>query len=484
MNDTIKVGLDFGTHQTKICVQTTPDEGHGEPKYEFFKFVDFDGNSSYFLPSVIQLNDDDTLSYGYVDPKREKHEIPYPQKEKVVYQDFDAEEECIKILQKYRCDRDSKDDISSIAKMLDIKRQKDYKKYQTNLFKAEEKYKEELREYKNRRCLYRYFKQATFTNHIWEKDIDENLLSIWYLSYVIFKLEEAYGTNFSINMGVPADDETFEEKKEKAFRILASAYKLVETVYENDISKFLGEKINDLMKKTEYVSYSSTLREEFYYISVFPEAYASLITLTLKGKLTDGMSITVDIGGGTTDISFFVVNGKTPLIYRYWSIPKGLNYIAEESGFDYSEGDFYNQSSDDIINKYNDNKQEIVSDLVLKLIKDVSLKKGISKRNLFSSLEGRVVVYAGGGSIYDGLATPIHYFTEVHRIGHNMWREEQIIDKSTVQDACYLLTIAFGLSLAKDENDVQLCSIDEFLGDINKTKDDEPRDKYIDKDVC
>ena len=32
--------LDFGTHQTKICIQRTPDEGRGEPNYEFFKFID------------------------------------------------------------------------------------------------------------------------------------------------------------------------------------------------------------------------------------------------------------------------------------------------------------------------------------------------------------------------------------------------------------------------------------------------------------
>jgi len=70
--DSIRVGLDFGTHQTKICIQSTPDEGHGEPNYEFFKFMDLNGDNQYFLPSTIQINKDDTLSYGYVDPKTEK----------------------------------------------------------------------------------------------------------------------------------------------------------------------------------------------------------------------------------------------------------------------------------------------------------------------------------------------------------------------------------------------------------------------------
>ena len=70
--DIIKIGLDFGTHQTKICVQRTPDEGHGEPIYEFFTFNDLVGTKNYFLPSVVQINSDNTLSYGYVDAKRIK----------------------------------------------------------------------------------------------------------------------------------------------------------------------------------------------------------------------------------------------------------------------------------------------------------------------------------------------------------------------------------------------------------------------------
>ena len=72
-NDIIKIGLDFGTHQTKICIQKTPDEGHGEPSYEFFSFDDPEGEKSYFLPSIVQINQDDTLSYGFVDRSKEKH---------------------------------------------------------------------------------------------------------------------------------------------------------------------------------------------------------------------------------------------------------------------------------------------------------------------------------------------------------------------------------------------------------------------------
>jgi len=79
--DEIRIGLDFGTHQTKICICRIPDEGHGIPEYEFFKFVDLDGNEQFFLPSVVQINKDDTLSFGYVDPENEKEGLPFPRLE-------------------------------------------------------------------------------------------------------------------------------------------------------------------------------------------------------------------------------------------------------------------------------------------------------------------------------------------------------------------------------------------------------------------
>ena len=51
-----------------------------------------------------------------------------------------------------------------------------------------------------------------------------------------------------------------------------------------------------------------------YRINVFPEAYASLIGLTSRGKLSSGMSINADIGGGTTDISFFIVKDRSLMV--------------------------------------------------------------------------------------------------------------------------------------------------------------------------
>lgn len=60
----VKIGLDFGTHFTKICVEDSTDKRN--KRYLFQKFYDQEGKPSYVLPSVVQLNKDKTLSYGFV----------------------------------------------------------------------------------------------------------------------------------------------------------------------------------------------------------------------------------------------------------------------------------------------------------------------------------------------------------------------------------------------------------------------------------
>lgn len=66
----ITVGLDFGTHQTKVCIENKSDARN--PIYSFFKFQDLEGNNSVILPSIVQINKDNTLSYGFVDKKKSK----------------------------------------------------------------------------------------------------------------------------------------------------------------------------------------------------------------------------------------------------------------------------------------------------------------------------------------------------------------------------------------------------------------------------
>ena len=479
--DEIRIGLDFGTHQTKICIQRVPDEGHGVPEYEFFKFADQNGVEQYFLPSVVQINKDDTLSYGYVDPKDEKTGFPLPKME--IIKRWDAsriDEDAEALYEKYSMPYEDKEaSMNAIVKMLKVKYEIDDGRFNERIAAAHAKYDKEMEAYNHERNLFRNFKQATFAEYPWVGKFDSDILCVWYLAYVFFLLEDVYPDGFAINMGVPTDDKTYKEKRELGTRILLSAIHLVEEVYSNDLRKFLNEKVDDLVKKTEILSFSEDDKES-YMINIFPEAYASLIGLTSRGKLSEGMSLNADIGGGTTDISFFIVRNKIPKIYKYWSIPRGLNYIAEMSGFGYSEKDFINNASQEIIDKFNRKKDEIVYILTKNLI-DLVRAHGIFKSNLLDALKDRILVYNGGGSTYPEISNPIYLFTDVKVADAELWAEEIVKDKSKVSKLFNLLTTAYGLSVSENDSDVVLCDFDSLLASYYNSGKEH---KEIDKDVC
>ena len=62
-----KIGLDFGTHQTKVCIVDYSDKRNR--RYIFYRFKDLHGKERLTLPSVVQVNKDGTLSYGYTDER-------------------------------------------------------------------------------------------------------------------------------------------------------------------------------------------------------------------------------------------------------------------------------------------------------------------------------------------------------------------------------------------------------------------------------
>lgn len=484
MNDEITIGLDFGTHQTKICVQRKPDEGRGEPNYEFFLFSDLNGDLQYFLPSIIQINDDDTLSYGYVDSRRLKAEPDEPIKQQIqLEEEFNVVDLADKLYKRYANDNNTPEDKVYLSQMLQIHLQNIKVRNAKRSEEADKEYDALLRDYKNSKNLFRYFKQATFIGGEWNRitSISNRTLCVWYLAYVIFLLEEKFGANFSINMGIPADEEKYEVKKKLAVEILATSYSLVEDVYQNDFEKFLNEKYQDLLAKTEHKMYSAELKDE-YVINVFPEAYASLTALTSRGKLPEGMSLTADIGGGTTDISFFTIEEGLPMIYKYWSIPRGLNYVAERSGFDYADGDFSQKVQQEVVDKYNRKKLEHVYNLIKDLQRRIKEETSIPVQNLRDALKDRILVYSGGGSTYDFLTTSIDTFTDVRVIDGSIWKEEDIKDKTAITKLSMLLSTAYGLSVSKSDEDVKLKSYSTLFANLPKKHDNERPE--ISKDQC
>lgn len=439
----ITIGLDFGTHQTKVCAEII--DGN-ELTYQFSKFKDRNGIEQYTLPSIIGITEKGLLQYGY---------LPNNFKGKII--------------------RDFKQNVFCTTKRPSMS-----------------------------------FEDAIY-------------YSIWYISYVIFQLEERYGINFTIQMGVPTDSDKEHMAKAKQIvkQIVLSAYKLVEEVYSNNINDFLSTPINVLKQKTKITNQFDNMDP-----LVFPEAYACLRPLISQGKIPTGMNLMVDIGGGTTDISFFTIENNQPQVYNFFSIDKGLNYLIKVDERYKNHDDSINIIEQQIINNSKDKQQKkVFHDLKLlgtKLLEIISHNdkealnieldsnvnnsdeideerkkiyfreieaickileenikhefkdnvKGIPLQNLLDALQNRPIVYCGGGSTFKVLRKTYQGYTDKKQISHTEWDQKSVVDMEYIKqhNLCPILSTAYGLSKGAVDDNITMKSFNDLfkhLRDIN-----------------
>ena len=371
----ITVGFDFGTHQTKVCIE---DKKGVETHYKFLRFQNLEGDLLYTLPSVIYIDDDRKIHYGFA-----------PQ---------------------------------------------------------------------NKNCtVYRYFKQAVFRNRdshnmkLWEAAF----YTIWYLSYILFDLEKEYGNLFSIQMGAPTDSARLDDVKAIAVSLIASAYNLVEKVFENDKQKFLECDFDTLIEKTEIIRFSEKVKSDAG-VLVFPEAYACLKPMIGRGKVSDGMNLIVDIGGGTTDISFFTIEEGKPQVYDFFSVDKGLNFLT---GIDVKSAD--TPPSNFIIPQ----RAKILQTEILRLCINLEERLKIEFKSqtnlevsrLRNALKNRPLIYTGGGSTFNEILKPYMEFKELHTISYDNWKSKFFDDKELFENIslCPVLSTAYGLSISVATDNIE-----------------------------
>lgn len=394
----ITVGLDFGTHQTKVCIENK--EGV-ELNYTFMKFEDPYLRELYTLPSVIGVDNDGLLHYGYLN-----------------------------------------------------------------------------RNFKGR--IFKYFKQSAFdatASNIMSQE-EAWCLSTWYLAYIIFDLEDKYGQQFAIQMGAPTDSSHVERAKQIATRIVASAYRLVEDVFTNDKAKFLATPINELREITEIVPFSQETKLK-YDLLVFPEAYACLMPLISQGKLETGMNLMIDIGGGTTDISFFTIDKNKPQVYAFYSINKGLNFLTHADDDDQSRIDpnvtDFNTIDMSCVEILEADIRNICFRIRQDLVKELTDKTSFHPKRIQRALNGRPLIYSGGGSTVNQLRIPYDSYLDVKQISHNQWKDESVEDiEYIIQDNMSpILSTAYGLAISVENDDIELRSFNDFFENLKGKGDDE-----------
>lgn len=376
----ITVGLDFGTHQTKVCIE---HKDGVELNYTFMKFSDIYHRDYYTFPSLIGVGKDGLLSYGYL-PRR-----------------YDGR-------------------------------------------------------------IIRYFKQSAFRpSPSSMSQVNAMYFSTWYLAYILFDLEDKYGQEFTIQMGAPTDSAHVNQAKVIATRLIASAYRLVEEVFANDKGKFLATPMRELVELTNLIPYSQEIKDE-YGLLVFPEAYACLKPLISQGKLANGMSLMIDIGGGTTDISFFTIEGNKPQVYDFYSINKGLNYLTGANESNQTGTEVNVQDASEIIQGrrvvYINELNQVCDTLRSKLQKEFRLQTSLSMHRLLDALKNRPLVYCGGGSTFKTLRVSYGGYQDKKQISHKEWNMKSIRDMDEIIDEglCPILSTAYGLAISTENDNIKM----------------------------
>ena len=599
----ITVGLDFGTHQTKICI-----ENSDSPLHKTYEFYEWD-KGVYAFPSIIQINNDRTVRYGSIDldtclvarkkkvvanpgklvlppqptepnmpvveepklptqpvytfvtdgglsisvpykdlygigrPLSQKKGKPDPmkvwhkecQKLKLEYEkrkrkwvhmggkrlglpmpvepvyppkptELDSASEvpesinplliasaeqkgeyqnwlnqCASIKKQYNRSVERRDWIISQHKK-DIQRwENECERISRNHSTQKKLYEESLVEYP---LVYRYFKQATFSAYVWDYEIKASDLTVLYLANIIFRLEERFGTDFSIQMGIPASKATFSRLKPFASGYLIQAIRLVEDVFQNNYEKFLVTPFEELLSLIPKYEYSADLKMQ-YGLIILPEAYAALRSLTANSRIPRGMSIMVDMGGGTTDISFFVIedNGE-PHIYHFESIAKGLNFFLEYEdrhsfrSIDFSRKKELEDLPEDVFNKalseFKGNVNCVIKRLTDFLHRD-TISRGFMKSAFRDAIQNRPAIYTGGGCYDNRMRMPIYDFSDVKYIDKGILGIPNVVEESRVTIPYSLMATAFGLSIQRLDDDIKVSNKEDLFAKYSKVNEQDAR---------
>lgn len=272
------VGLDFGTSQTKACIYDLETD-----KREFFWFKE---SNSYFLPSVVSFKKDRTLCYGNV----------------------------------------SSTDIDETYRFFKIASAED------------DEFRFQTKELKTDGNFYKWN-----LNHRYPPEI----ISVLFLTYVIFTIKEAFQidqpskkrvggllsllkrpdvqvqTEFTFQMGLPTEWSQVRnvKRKIKFESILVIARQLVNKF--NNKSSFEASTFDDLLNTIKEIQSQLRVKKKKAFealkndlgLSVYPENAAGLSFIINSGKILPGSYAALDIGGGSSDVSYFHLNADGKVFY-------------------------------------------------------------------------------------------------------------------------------------------------------------------------
>lgn len=518
------VGLDFGTHQTKICYSYKPNN---QMLFKYMEFVDSERNAkSFFLPSVVQINDDDTMSYGYVNAGICKYELigcppepdypikpegfngpepirmPYPDKpvikmtwrEKLASLFSSSKPEDPAIVEwRKNCEMIDHDYEQRLicwqsTKAASVSKYRDWERKVSNMRQEYEAMRRQCPKGLPQRFF--YFKLASFSESYRMPFVgflkDSDTISVLFLTYCILlikqHLEQGYHAVFEddvfIQMGAPFSANSAQANKatEKGALLLNTSMSLAEKY--RCLDTFLKVKYYTLVDDVKTII-SRNKRWENYMI--LPEAFAGLYSATHNKRIDPGMHILVDIGGGTTDVSFFTITkDRNPSIHMLLSHHKGLNYVLADY-CDKHQGVRMEEAQDllrhsprefgDCIGILTSELEQYVNAIVNTVRNEFLAKSTVHAlpvSRLYQALKKCPMIFCGGGSMYDSLLfTSVVFSGDIKTLGIGLVGWPALQNK--VPDNLFpMLAIAYGLAIPVPEPPVVL-SIGDLFASMNGT---------------
>jgi hypothetical protein len=376
-----QVGIDFGTSASKVCAHNTEND-----EFEFLNL----GKDGYFLPSILQIKEDNTIVYGTdVD------------KQKSSYRFF-----------KMAALKDPY--FRGVAKETELETTYNY---------------EEL------------YKDTNFSKYNHRIQYHPEFLSSLYITHLLLKTESILtkkgqksglgglfgrltGTTdkpiLHYTLGFPTEFNDREHllRKRKMESMVYLAIELKKqygtSFYDQTVadlfnaSKAIFDRINSVENTKQVLK---TLQD--FGIFLYPEAAASLAFIRKNRSLSKGCYITMDIGGGTTDISFFYLNENYQIKYHTSeAIPIASNNVFAH----YAGTNDYNQISSTIesciLGELDKDKFIAAQNFVKKQLDHAAMKLFVLRLKKHYDLEGidikqgynkRTCFFYGGGSSMTGL---------------------------------------------------------------------------------
>lgn len=508
----ITLGLDFGTHQSKLCLSYMPNN---DSIHEFVEFKTPEGGFTTLFPSVIQINEDDTISVGFVDenrckgvkaPKPAQPELPkepslalpaepkktYPKKPKAV--ELDWKDKLLAVAKGVDKNQQALDEWSRACARIDaeharemmIWRQKcetikaEHRKWQDEVDSIMADYAETVAIWEKnneRRQYYRYFKLSSFSaQYPWDSEnlISADTLSVWYLTYLMLyvkkqvaeKFDEVFEESVAVQMGVPSGVNTRLSKQIKyhAFKLLIAARQMMENF--NSPEELCSMKYQDLLELTVIPTSNIVETADDYGFFVMPEAFAGLQSLTNRKRLTRGkMHILVDIGGGTTDIAFFTITEDlSPNVHTVHSFHKGLNYVfesfcKEHKGYSMVEAQkLFMRDRSQFSKGLSAYRKELsveienLVDMVKREFQHQMISARISVDRLTDAMQGCPIVYCGGGSVYSQMRVKAKYFSDERLVDKNTLSIPNLKNRTLNDEHYTILATSYGLSVPQFED--------------------------------